>query len=343
VIRSLVAILVVAGCAAVAPGTVAPSRPAATPIRTDDVAWWQVDERSDDTGTLVGSRLLIGTTEGGASKAFELPVGVRPFGPVGGRTAYVVAGDGPAVVFGVQRDQDKPSELARVNGPVVAGSVSADGTGFGLLVARRGAKLVDVVSIDPAGTSQLVGSFDPSSVRGPGGFSLMRDGHEGYVAEYCGPEHCQTALVSPGSVNTIPPQYVWWFGLFEETLVGFAPESSDSVVGSIVTYVPGEHAPKSVLDKVYRGVVVTCGERRCLVVETASPHRLVLYRGLGPLPTVLVDTAELLTPDGELSLVSRQPAQLAGIEATADSVWVGLDGRMVVAGRVVGRPIAIPR
>ena len=303
---------------------------------TGTAAWWQLDDRLDASGTVVGHRLSTGSLPDGKVRSFDFADAVVAFGPVDSQTVYVRSAS-PSVVHAVTPTSESPRTLAKLEGTVVAGIGGSKR--FVVLVANARTNQIDVVALDAP--SQKLASFDQPAGVGPGAYALVATGDLEYLAEFCGLGECHVWHVASGKATEISSPYAWWFGIVDGKLVGLQTDASDSAIGSIVTLTPGAGTTQTVVDAVSRGLLVECGVGPCLVAEQAAPHQLLLFRGMNAAPTILADLAPLESRGAALELLPRQPATFAGIEAQPGEVWIGLDGRVVSEGRVVARTIRI--
>jgi len=327
--------------------TLTPEASAATPSVTSTASdamnaaatYWQLDERLDSSGTVIGQRLVVGQVPAGDSATFDVGPDVLAIGPLEDRVVVASNATGTATITVVDASGGGPTRLGQLGGRAVAGAV-IDKDHAAVLAAEPAANrlTLGIIALDGSG-SETVAAWASVARPGPAGFSVLSTG-QGFVVEQCSVETCTTWKVDragqPAAFAASP--LAWWIGEVDGQLIGFAPDSADNAVGSVVRLPSPDAAAVTVLSNVAAARLVPCGGGRCLVVEVARPRSLVAYPsddGSGD-PTGIADTTSLTSSDGDLGLVPAQPPGRVGIGDVSAAVWVGLDRQVSVDGRPVG-------
>lgn len=350
---SLVIGSVLVACAAPQPSatngrpTVTPEASAATPSvtatapnATDAPAtYWQLDERLDSSGTVVGQRLIVGQVPTGDSATFDVGPDIVAIGPLNDRVVVASNATGTATITVVDASGGGPTRLGQLGGRAVAGAVIDEGHAAVLAAEPAVNRLtLGIIALDGSG-SETVAAWSSVARPGPAGFSVLTSG-QGFVVEQCGVEACTTWRVDRAGqpVAFAASPLAWWIGEMDGQLIGFAPDSADSAVGSVVRLPSPDAAAVTVLGDVAAARLVPCGAGMCLVAEVARPRSLVAYPegDVSGDSTRIADTASLTSPDGDLGLVPAQPPGRAGIGDVSATVWVGLDRQVSVDGRLAG-------
>lgn len=322
-----------------------PSVISTAPNATEAAAtYWQLDDRLDASGTVIGQRLIVGHVPTGNTTSFDLGPDVVAIGPLDDRVVIASNSTGTTTITVVDAAGGGPTRLGQLGGRAVAGTV-IDQDHAAVLAAEPAVNrlTLGIIALDGS-ESETVAAWSSVARPGPAGFSVLTSG-QGFVVEQCGLEACTTWRVDRAGqpVAFAASPLAWWIGEMDGQLIGFAPDSADSAVGSIVRLRSSDAAPVTLLGNVAAARLVPCGEGLCLVAEVAQPRSLVAYPSgdTSGDPTRIADAAALTSPAGDLGLIPAQPPGRAGIGDVSGAVWVGLDRRLSVGGKLAGQLVGL--